>query len=79
MYYLRISKMYLKSVYVNSSNPETYYIDELELTSDFTDIFDSAKFKTYKKADYTKDILSELLILDKCLIDIIKEEDVSDE
>ena len=54
-------------------------LTELDIVSNFKDIFDSAIFKTYKEADYTKDILSNLLELDKSLIEIIKKEDVSDE
>lgn len=79
IYVLKIGKMYLKSIYVRDTAPVTYYVHELDFCIDTEYLYDSVKFKTYKEADYTRDILKDILQLDINLIEIVKIEGDKDE
>ena len=70
-YILKIGKMYLQALYVSDKFPLTHYIDSLEFSNDNHFIYDSARFKTHLEADYTKDILRDLLGYEIETIEII--------
>lgn len=70
--------MYLQSLYVKSDTPETYFVEELDFSSDIKDIFDSGKFESFTKALFVKDILIKILQIDIKLIKIIDKEKFDD-
>lgn len=72
IYILKIGKMYLQAIYVKDEFPLTHYVNELEFSNNTNFIYDSAKFKTNLEAEYTKDILKELLGYNLDTIEIIE-------
>ena len=64
--------MLLQNIYVSEKNSTTHFISDVGFTADISDVFDSGTFKTFKEANYTRDILKEVFQLNTDLIEIVK-------